>query len=174
MKTTKLIATALILSIASLGFAQEQAKTATTPPTNQSIVMPLNKAMQSLELVAVMKAQLDPRFLEDGKRFYTVGVNYKHKRVYICGTYNEWRNFFNSGSDGDAIDCRSSRIPLTSAVKNAGLVRAIREQVNSSILHSQEKFITVHIKYKRDVLYIIGSYNQWKAFFQVNILVDEG
>ena len=172
MKTTKLIATALILSIVTLGFAQAQTKSAGTPPTDQSIVIQLKKAMQSLDLTAAMKRQLDPRFLYDVKPFYTVAVNHKHKRLYICGTYDEWRRFFSNTPDGGQLECGASRIPLTSAVKNPHMLSVLRAQVNPSILRNPQKFITVHIKYRNDVLYIIGSYNQWKDFFKVRPLDD--
>ena len=167
MKTTKLIAAALILSIVTLGFAQAQTKTAGTPPTDQSFAIQLKKAMLSLDLTAAMKRQLDPRFLYDTKPFYTVKVNHKHKTLYICGTYDEWRKFFSNGSDVNELECGASRIPLTSAMKNRHMLRELRAQVSPSILRNPKRFITVHIKFKNDALYIIGSYSQWKAFFNV-------
>ena len=55
MKTTKLIAIALILGIASLGYAQSEGPTDQTPYTTpQSIVINLKKAMHNADLVRAM------------------------------------------------------------------------------------------------------------------------
>ena len=78
MKTTKLIAVAIILGIASLGFAQKTTLTDQAPKDEiQSVVIKLSKAIQMPDLVAALRAQVTEDLLFRpvfGTRFSTGGL----------------------------------------------------------------------------------------------------
>lgn len=163
MKTTRLIAIALILGISSLGFAQT--KTTAPDPDAQSMVIQLKKALHNRTLVNAMKAQLNPRFLQEDKPSYTVAVRYSHKIVYVNGTYNEWKRFFGSKLDEDSQIAKSGLIQLPNAMRDRNLVQAMKAQLTPRILKTDKQYIVAPVRYKHTIVYIGGTYSQWVKFF---------
>ena len=169
MKTTKLIAVALILGIASLGYAQtdkpaDQAPNGTTP---QSIVIPLKKAMHSPDLNRAMHAQLNDNFLQVDKPLYTVPVRYRHTVVYVSGTYVEWTNFLRSDSNDAKAFAKRNLIPLDKAMQDARLVQAMRAQLTPRLLNEDKELYIATVRYSHSIVYVAGTYIQWKKFFSI-------
>ena len=168
MKTTKLIAIALILGIASLGFAQSEGPADQTPNTNpQSIVINLKKAMHNADLVRAMNAQLDARFLLVDKPVYTQPVRYKHSIIYVAGTGDEWKAFFRANPTDKTALAKRNLIPLAKAMKEANLVRAMRAQLSPSLLNDDKEFYVATVRYQHSIVYIGGKYIEWKKFFSI-------
>jgi len=166
MKTTKIIAIAIILGIVSLGYAQTESSTELTPdPNPQSIVIQLKKAMHNPALVKAMHAQLTPRFLEVDKPLYTVPVRFQHDVLYVAGTLSEWKRFFGADSNETPLTTKSAIIPLIKAMQDPGLVSAMRAQLTPRILQDDKEFYVAPVRYKHSIVYIGGTYAQWKKFF---------
>ena len=95
MKTTKVILIAALMAFGTLGFAQTKT---TSPSLGQSpsisAVIPLQVAMHNPGLRFAMQSQLSPRFLQVEQPMYTVSVYFNHVRYNICGSYAEWKRFF--------------------------------------------------------------------------------
>jgi len=166
MKTTKLIAIAIILGIVSLGYAQRTPLVHQQPDQNvESILIPLAKAMFNADLVSAMRHQLDPAFLETERPSYTMKVRFSHSYVYVIGSYDEWKKFFSLERDGGLSDLKSNLIPLNDAVRDRNLNKALREQVSPSIIHSEKKTIVAAVIYKHTTVYVGGTQKQWIDFF---------
>jgi len=166
MKTTKLIAIAIILGIASLGFAQSESATELAPGISpQSMVIPLKKALHDPALVKAMRAQLTPRFLEVDKPQYTVPVRFQHTVLYVAGTASEWERFFGIKT---TLSDKSALIPLTTALQDPGLVRAMRAQLTPAILQDDKEYYVAPVRYQHSIVYIGGTYSEWKKFFSIS------
>lgn len=166
MKTTKLIAIALILGVVSLGMAQSTADLKPKPsPT--SIVIQLKKAMQIPSLTKAMFAQLNPNFLNVEKPVYTVLVKYKKRIQYVSGTRAEWKSFFHIDLNEDPLGSFGRVIPLKQAIHNPALLRSMRAQLSPSMLQNDKQVYTASVRYKHSVVYISGSYGEWKRFFSI-------
>ena len=173
MKTTKIIAIAIILGIASLGYAQTELVTELTPdPNPQSIVIQLKKALHNPALVKAMHAQLTPRFLKVDKPLYTVPVRFQHDVLYVAGTYSEWKRFFGSDINDTPLIAKSALIPLHVAMQDANLVKAMRAQLTPRILQDDKEFYIAPVRYKHSIVYIGGTYAQWKRFFRIATFND--
>jgi len=170
MKTTKIIAIAIILGIVSLGYAQTESPTELAPdPDPQSIVIQLKKAMHNQALVKAMHAQLTPRFLEVDKPLYTVPVKYKYDLLYVAGTLSEWKRFFGADINETPQVAKSALIQLPDAMQIPGLVSAMRAQLTPGILQDDKEFYVAPVRYKHSIVYVGGTYAQWKNFFRVAI-----
>jgi len=96
MKTTKLMLVAIIFAITTVGMAQTETPSETAPDAEpQSDAIQLKAALQNRALVYAMRTQLTPQFLEVEKPLYNVPVKLDSKVVYIVGTCDEWKTFFN-------------------------------------------------------------------------------
>ena len=173
MKTTRLIAIALILGITSLGFAQSRIATDPAPdPDPQSIVIQLKKAMHNQALVKAMHAQLTPRFLKVDKPLYTVPVRFQHDVLYVAGTYSEWKRFFGADINETPQVAKSALIQLPDAMQIPGLVSAMRAQLTPGILQDDKEFYVAPVRYKHSIVYVGGTYAQWKKFFRIATFND--
>ncbi len=98
MKTTKLILVAAIIAIASLGYSQVESSPTLSEETSSickfATKIHLKTALQYPALVRAMYAQLDPRFLLNDQRIYTVRVNLRGTIFYISGPAAHWKRFF--------------------------------------------------------------------------------
>lgn len=169
MKTTKLIAVAIILGIASLGFAQKTTITDQAPNQEiQSVVIKLSKAIQMPDLVAALRAQVTRDILEQDKPMYTVRVTYKHSVVFVSGTYAEWKKFLsNDHADVDS-GAKSGLIPFSRALRDANLVRAMRAQLTPSLLQGEKRLYIASVRYKHSIVYVSGTLIQWQTFFSIH------
>ena len=165
MKATKLIAIAIILGIASLGYAQTE--TATDQGPTQSVLIKLKKAMQSPDLVRAMHAQLSPRLLEAEKPAYTFPVRIRHSTVYVIGSYDEWRAFFRTDVIDDPSGAKGNLIPLNTAMRDANLVKAMRAQLTPKLISQEKQLYIAPVRYKHKIVYVSGTYEQWKKFFGI-------
>jgi len=165
MKATKLIAIAIILGIASLGYAQTES-TPTQGP-NQSVVIMLKKAIHSPDLVRAMHAQLSPRLLEAEKPAYTFPVRFKHSTLYVNGTYNEWKAFFRTDANDDPSGAKGNLIPLNKAMRDANLVKAMRAQLTPKLISQEKQLYIAPVRFKHKIVYVSGNYDQWKKFFGI-------
>ena len=97
MKTTKLILVAALMAFATYGFSQSKLSAESNQTQNEpqlALNISFNSAMNNPDLVKAMYAQLDPSFLQNEQRMYTVRVNYRHTSVYVTGSYAQWMRFF--------------------------------------------------------------------------------
>lgn len=167
MKATKLIAVALILGIASLGFAQSDSHLDKAPNDNAaSICIKLRQAMQSPELVKAMRVQLNPDFLKVDKKIYTVPVRIKRTVLYVAGTHGEWMNFFRIRPDDPPV-AKNALIHIKAALKDKNLAQAMRSQLSKELLNADKELYVAPVRYKHSIVYVAGSYNDWKAFFSI-------
>ena len=62
---------------------------------------------------------------------------------------------------------RSVKIKLIKALENPGLVQAMHQQLDLSLLNVDGRYgpITARVVYNRTVYFITGKYLQWKKFF---------
>jgi len=99
MKTTKLILVAALMAFAAIGFSQSELPTKSNQTKSEpqlSLVIGFNNAMHNARLVQAMYAQLDPSFLLNDQRVYIVPVRFSHTVLYVSGTYEQWKRFFQS------------------------------------------------------------------------------
>lgn len=168
MKTLKAIALILIMGIASYGFAQTETPAEQAPdPDPQTVVIQFRSAMQNPGLVRAMHGQLNPRFLLVERPRYTVPVYYQRKKVYVTGTYTEWKGFFRIDRSENGFDALKPTIPLRNAMKNPHLVLAMRAQLNSSMLQPDKQTYVAPVRFKHSIVYVTGSLEDWKWFFRI-------
>ncbi len=168
MKTTKAIAIALILGIASLGYAQVEGPADQTPNTTpQSIVINLKNAMHNPDLVRAMHAQLNPNFLQVDKPVYTQPVRVKLSTVYVAGTGDEWKAFFRTDITDQVSLAKRNLIPLDKAMREASLVRAMRAQLSPSLLNDDKELYIAPVRYNHSIVFVAGKYIEWKKFFSI-------
>ena len=66
------------------------------------------------------------------------------------------------------ITPHQQRISLEKAIQDFGLVRAMHNQIDPSIIQTREKIIMTHVKYK-DINYIVyGSLDLWTIFLTMD------
>ncbi len=101
MKTTKVILVAALMAFASISFAQNDAKpfndakaSIEKPAPKLTALINIKTAMQNRGLVAAMRSQLSPRFLQVEKPVYIVQVKFKKTVYSIYGSYAAWKHFF--------------------------------------------------------------------------------
>lgn len=166
MKTTRVIAIALIVCFATLGYAQSESAAEKAEPTpTHSLIMPLQKALHIPALKRAMRAQLTPEFLEFDQRLYTQPVRYNHGVTYVAGTYSEWKRFFGEAQASDPQSDLVGIVPLSKAIKDCNLVRAMKAQLSPKMLRPAKEYYTFPVRYKHSVIYVGGSKAEWKRFF---------
>ena len=159
MKSTKLIAIALCLGIASLGMAQTETPAENAPgdvPV-QTIIIKLTKAAHSLNLVKAIRAQVSPGILITEKKVYTEPVRYSHRVYYVTGTYDEWMAFFGHNPDTQVFGLTSNLIPLEKAMKSKGLYEAMRAQLSKDMLLVDKPLYIAAVRYKHSISYVYGT-----------------
>jgi hypothetical protein len=104
MKTLKSAVIAVLLTFTVVGIAKSDGVGSIKPPKNV-IYLTLQQAVQNPGLLAAMKQQLDPGFLNTNQPSYTVSVNYQQYIVMITGTYQQWKLFFTPkwGSPSESV-----------------------------------------------------------------------
>lgn len=172
MKTTKLIAIVLILGIASLGMSQTRPVNDLPDTKPQSIVIQLKKAIHDPGLQKAMHQQLNPNFLRVEKPSYTVSVKYKGRLQYINATRGEWKNFFRSDMSEGSQGAVGRLIPLKRAMHIPNLLGAMRAQLTPAILKADKPVYNVPVRYKHSIVYVSGSYGEWKRFFSIKAKSD--
>lgn len=171
MKTSKLMLVAMILALATMGFAQTEKPLELAPdPDPQSITVDLKTALQNRGMVYAMRTQLNPRFLELEKPLYCVPIKYNKRLVYITGCCEAWKKFFNIHSDSGLQTIKDKRMHLKIALTDARLVRSMHEQLSPAMLRFEKPIYTVKVKYNHTTVYVFGNYNEWKWFFTTDIL----
>jgi hypothetical protein len=165
MKTTRVIAIALIVCFATLGYAQSETAAEKAEPTpTHALIMPLQKALHVPALLRAMRAQLTPDFLKNEQPLYTQPVRYNRGVTYVAGTYGEWSRFFGVSQTIDPqIDV--GILALAKAIKNGNLVRAMKNQLNITMLRPAKEYYTFPVRYKHSVIYVGGTKAEWKKFF---------
>lgn len=93
MKALKLVLIAALVTFSTATFAQEfqEAKGKTSPK-----MIELSVAKNLPDLAYAIKTQIDPMFflLENDNTILMAYVKVKQRTYRICGTYDEWYNFF--------------------------------------------------------------------------------
>ncbi len=167
MKTTRMIAIALIVGIASLSTAQVDRPVEQAPndvPV-QTIIIQLTKAAHSLDLVKAIRSQVSPQILITEKTMYTEPVRFNRRIYYVAGTYDEWVAFFGHNSDSQMFALTSNLIPLEKALKSKGLFEAMKAQLSPDMLLVDRPVYIAAVRYKHSISYVYGSLEQWKQFF---------
>ena len=172
MKATKLIAVAIILGIASLGFAQQEGPTDQAPDRPNAVVITLKKALHFPYMVKAMHEQLNPSFLQVDKESYTAPVRIKNEVFYVTGTQAEWKVFFREVNDGKSVDAAGKLIPLSKARKDARLAKAMRVQLSPNMLNQEKELYIASVRYNHYIVYVSGTYEQWKDFFNCRPYAD--
>jgi len=171
MKTRKIIAIAIVLmmGISTSGFSQAarlEIKTPDLPP--QCIVMTLQKAMQSKQIVEAICEQVNPGILNFDRLLYTVSIKYNKDLLYISGTYDDWRAFFKTNEIDSFKGVVSILIPLQKAKQNKHLVEAMRAQINEDFLNEDKPLYIASVRFKHSVVYVSGTYDEWRLFLHIH------
>lgn len=170
MKTTKSMLVAMILALATMGYAQTETPTELAPdPDPQSITVALKAALQNRGMVYAMRTQLNPRFLEVERPLYCVPIKYNKRLVYITGCCAEWKDFFFIHADNGPQVADGQRMHLKIALTDARLVQTMHEQLSPAILRVEKPIYTVKVKYNNSTVFVFGNYNEWKWFFRTDI-----
>ena len=71
-------------------------------------------------------------------------------------------------SDGSQGGFFTANVSFYQAMQYSGLVRSMKQQLNSSLFTSYQRYYTVTVYHDDYIFYITGTYNQWSWFFREN------
>lgn len=95
MKTLKVVLVAALVLGTAMGFAQNPFR---TRPNFESKIISVTNVLSASELGIALRTQIDPMIFlggEDMTGMYIATVKVKAGLIKVCGTYNQWCDFFN-------------------------------------------------------------------------------
>lgn len=95
MKTKKVILVAFLMAFATIGFTQvDQNVKKEPPPTQFSVLISLEAAVQNPGLKLAIYDQVSPRIFRKPFRVFIAKVEYRGTIFNIRGTFKAWQVFF--------------------------------------------------------------------------------
>jgi hypothetical protein len=56
-------------------------------------------------------------------------------------------------------------VPIKKALQNSNLAQAMRSQLTTDLLTADSELYIAPVRYKHSIVYVAGTFNEWKAFF---------